>query len=84
MVHQDPSSFWSLVSPHMPIMLESAIEAATRRLRDLGVTDCERISELLGVARSKAYRVCIHSENVLVERRVNPNNISHLMIYLEL
>jgi len=42
MVHQDPSSFWSLVSPQIPIILQSAIEAATRRLRDWGVTDCEK------------------------------------------
>lgn len=84
MVHQDPSSFWSLVSPHMPIMLESEIEAATRRLSDLGVTDCEKMSELLEIASSKVYRVCIHSEDILVERRVNPNNIPHMMIYLEL
>lgn len=41
MVHQEPSSFWSLVSPQMPMIWESLIVAATSLFKDGGVTDCE-------------------------------------------
>ena len=42
------------------------------------------MSELLEIASSEAHRICIYGEDILVERRVDPNNIPHMMIYLEL
>ena len=37
-VHQEPSSLSSLVSPQIPIILESSAVHATSRLRESGVT----------------------------------------------
>ena len=40
-VHQEPSSLSTFVSPQIPMMLESSAAHATKRLSESGVTVCE-------------------------------------------
>jgi hypothetical protein len=86
MVHQDPSSFSSFVSPQTPMILESSAAVATSRFKESEFTDCQIvfINNPLLMMTFLAHRISIYCENVFIECWINPNNVPHLMIYLQL
>ena len=63
--------------------LESSDVTATRRLRESGVTDYEE-SVPGGHKRLGAHRIGIHHEDILVKGWIDTDDISHLVVDLEL
>ena len=67
------------------MMLESSDVHATNLFKESGVTVCRKTSVRNQFARNpKAYSIGINSEDVLVERRVDTDDIAHLVVDLEL
>ena len=87
MVHHDCCSLSSLVSPQQPIMLESSAHIAIKRFRESGVTVCKRENiqkPILFLKMNATYRIGIDREDVLIEGRVDTDDVPHLMINFQL
>lgn len=64
------------------MILESSDAQAMRRFNESGSTVCHQRALTLGV--SMTHRISVDLENVLVEGRIDSNNVSHLVIDFQL
>lgn len=79
MVVNDSRSFSNLVSPQIPIISESSDVHAIIRFSESGSTVYRSAA-----TQRNTYSIRIHLEDILVERRVDPNDVPHLVIDLQL
>ena len=76
----------SLVSPQMPIILESSTVRATRRFSESGETLCKNrfsMHSLIAEMLKSSHRIGIDRKDILIKRRIDSNDIAHLMINFE-